>query len=420
MENTKCHKLIITGCGAAGMMAACIAGLFCDDVLVLDSNNVAGKKLLATGNGRCNFTNIFMSPDRYNLGKDAGHTEMDVIDRFGFEDVLLFFEKLGVPVRIINEYCYPYNLEAASIRDALFERMKELNVRIKLNNRIARIEKDMERDVFLLYTDSGYCYEAKKVILACAGKAGGTFGCDGSIYEILRSLGAKNIIKPLPALCGLISDSRMLKDIAGVRARARAKLQAGKVTRQESGEIIFSDKGISGIPVMNMSRYAARALDEGLKCTLSLDFFEDLSNDALRGMLRNMMNTRSVRIETAITGILNHKLLEAVLKDCGCYGLKTDDEDLKIDKLAEMIKDFRLNITGTAGWDNAQVTTGGLSLDEVDTETFETRFSRGLYVAGETLDVDGCCGGYNLQWAWSTGAIAGASATFGKLEKDRI
>ena len=108
------------------------------------------------------------------------------------------------------------------------------------------------------------------------------------------------------------------------------------------------------------------------------------------------------------------------MKDCGCYGLKTDDEELKIDKLIEMIKDFRLNITGTAGWDNAQVTTGGLSLDEVDTETFETRFSPGLYVAGETLDVDGCCGGYNLQWAWSTGAIAGASATFGKLEKDRI
>ncbi|MCR5324746.1 MAG: aminoacetone oxidase family FAD-binding enzyme [Lachnospiraceae bacterium] len=438
MDTANCHKLIILGCGAAGMMAGCIAGMFCDDVLILDANNVPGKKLLATGNGRCNFTNIFMSLDRYNRLKNREFTKdnkgidkeyednesfdiMEIIDRFGFEDVLLFFENLGVPVRIINEYCYPYNLEAVSIRDALFERLKELCVKVKLNNRIVRIEKDNDKGIFSLYTDGVYCYQANKVILACAGKAGKSFGCDGSIYSILENLGAKNIVKPLPALCGLTSDNKMLKDISGVRARAKVSLLIDEnIFIQENGEIIFSEKGISGIPVMNMSRYAARALDESRKCSISLDFFDDLSKDDLSVMLKKMIFGRKVSLETAFTGILNHKLLDAILKDCGLSDVMTSDENVNILPFIDKIKNFRLDIIDTTGWENAQVTTGGLSLDEIDLETMESRFCKGLYIVGETLDVDGCCGGYNLQWAWSTGAIAGAAATVGKLEKEKI
>ena len=419
MAASKCYKVIILGCGAAGMMAGCIAGSYCDDVLILDSNNVAGKKILATGNGRCNFTNIFMRNDRFNQPADSVVTE--ICDRFGFEDVLLYFEKLGVPVRIINEYCYPYNLEAVSIRDALFGRLKELNVKIKLSNKIVKIEKDNDRDVFQLYTEEDYCYEAKKVILACAGYAGGAFGCDGSVYGFLKNLGAKNIVKPLPALCGLISDNRMLRDIAGVRARAKVSLLIDQNTvKQESGEIIFSATGISGIPVMNLSRYASRALDEGKKCLISLDFFEELSLNDLTSMLNNMMFGRNVTIEIAFTGILNHKLLEAVLKECGLFGHMTSEENVTPESVVKLVKNFVLNIYDTNGWENAQVTTGGLSLEEIDEETMEAKFCPGLYVVGESLDVDGCCGGYNLQWAWSTGAIAGACATAGKLDKTKI
>lgn len=415
MVASKCYKLIILGCGAAGMMAGCIAGMYCDDILILDSNNVAGKKLLATGNGRCNFTNIFMRNDRFNQPADS--VINDICEKFGFEEALLFFEKLGVPVRIINEYCYPYNLEAVSIRDALLGRLKELSVRIKLNNRITRIEKDADRDVFMLYTDEDYCYETRKLILACAGYAGGSFGCDGSVYGFLKNLGAKNFIKPLPALCGLVSDNRMLRDIAGVRARAKVSIIIeGNTVKQDSGEIIFSAKGISGIPVMNLSRFASKALDEAKKCEISLDFFEELSQNDLTMMLNNMMQGRNVKIETAFTGILNHKLLEVILKECGLYGHMTSDEGVSPESLVKLVKNFRMNIFDTAGWENAQVTTGGLSLDEIDGDSMEALFCPGLYVAGETLDVDGCCGGYNLQWAWSTGAIAGAAATSGRLE----
>ena len=165
MTDNKCHKLIILGCGAAGMMAGCVAGRYCDDVLIIDANNVPGKKLLATGNGRCNFTNTFIRADRYN---SSDPRILNIIDRFGPEDVMMFFERLGVPVRIRDSYCYPYSQEAVCVRDALAGRLSELGVGIRLNNRITGIGKNKENGHFILQTDTGYSYESLKLILACA------------------------------------------------------------------------------------------------------------------------------------------------------------------------------------------------------------------------------------------------------------
>ena len=418
MQDVKCHELVIVGCGASGMTAGCIAGLYCDDVLIIDSNNVPGKKLLATGNGRCNFTNTFMRADRYNT-QDSGI--MDIIDGFGFDDVMMFFERLGVPVRIRDGYCYPYSLEAVSIRDALAGRLAELGVKIKLNNKICSVEKDNDTDRFRLYTESGYCYEAKKVILACAGKTNSSFGCDGGVYDILKKLGAVNIVKPLPALVGLSSDHPRLKELAGVRTPAKVILRSDtEEIRHESGEIIFSGTGISGIPVMNMSRYASRLLDNGRKCSIVLDFFEEQPANGLTVLLGNMCRGRNVTLRQALTGIINHKLLDVIIEESGNKDRLCEDEALDLSRMTRLLKGFELNITGTAGFDNAQVTTGGLSLDEIDTRTMEAKFCKNLYITGETLDVDGCCGGYNLQWAWSTGAAAGAAATVGKLEAVKL
>ncbi|MBP5332464.1 MAG: aminoacetone oxidase family FAD-binding enzyme [Lachnospiraceae bacterium] len=419
MQDQKCRKLIIVGCGASGMMAGCIAGLDCDDVLILDANNVPGKKILATGNGKCNFTNIFMREDRLN--QPAGSPVMDILDCFDFEDVLLFFEKIGVPVRINNDYCYPYSREAVSVRDALYGRLTELGVKVKLNNRITKIENDSDAEIFSLHTDSGYIYKARKVILACGGLAGPSFGCDGSVYGMLGALGAKDITGPLPALVGLTSSDPVIKELSGVRAIAKVSLKIDdNITRQETGEIIFSTGGISGIPVMNMSRYAVRAIDQGRRCSLSFDFFGELSRDKLKTMIMSMVYGRHVSLEKALVGIVNHKLLDVMLLKSDNKGLDTDSDTFDPDALADLLKNFQIAVTGNTGWENAQVTTGGLSLDEVDISSMQTRFCKGLYVTGETLDVDGCCGGYNLQWAWSTGAIAGACATYGKLDKARV
>ena len=186
--------------------------------------------------------------------------------------------------------------------------------------------------------------------------------------------------------------------------------------KTESGKIIFSDSGISGIPVMNISRYAVRAIEEGRKCFLRLDFFEDESPTVLSVLLNNMVRERSIPLKLALTGILNHKLLDVVLSLCGEYDTVCSGRDMDMSAIVSHLKGFEIGITGSAGWENAQVTTGGLSLDEIDPDTMESCFCDGLYIVGETLDVDGCCGGYNLQWAWSTGAIAGEYASTSSLK----
>ena len=419
MNEIKRHRLIIVGAGASGMMAGCIAGLYCDDVLILDANNAAGKKLLATGNGKCNFTNIFVRDDKYN--RTGSDTVSDIYERFDFENVLQFFERLGVPVRIRDGYCYPYSQEASSVRDALLFRLRELNVRIKLSNRIKKIEKDTDGDFFRVITDEGYAYEAEKVILSCGGMAGSAFGCDGSVYEILKHLGCGKINKPLPALVGLCSSNSCLGGLAGVRVMVKAALLSEDETvRCDSGEVIFSSNGISGIPVMNLSRYAAKILDNGRRCSLKLDFFEDISASDLERMIKDMLHARSIPVEEALVGLINRKLLKVVLKKSGNDELNADSDELNIKELAGELKEFELDICDTNGFENAQVTTGGLPLDLIDRSTMETRFCKGLFVTGETLDVDACCGGYNLQWAWTTGAIAGACATYGTFDSDRL
>ncbi|MCR5685073.1 MAG: aminoacetone oxidase family FAD-binding enzyme, partial [Lachnospiraceae bacterium] len=304
MGEIKRHKLIIVGCGASGMMAGCAAGLYCDDVMILDANNVPGKKLLATGNGKCNFTNIFIREDRFNA--DTGDGVMGIYEKFDFDDVLCFFEHLGVPVRIIDGRCYPYSREAASVRDALVSRLKELNVKIKLSNRIKDVEKDKEGDFFRVITEDGYPYEAEKVILACAGYAGASFGCDGSVYDILKGMGSVNIKKPFPALVGLKSSFRDLSELSGVRVIAKVTLKdGGEDLKSDSGEIIFASDGVSGIPVMNLSRYAARLLDEKRECSLCFDFFEEMSETNLEHMLKAMICSRTFPIEEALTGLIN-------------------------------------------------------------------------------------------------------------------
>ncbi len=346
---------------------------------------------------------------------------MDIYHRFDFEDVLAFFEKLGCPVRIRDGYCYPYSMEAASVRDALLSRLNELKVKIKLSNKISEVIFDRDRDCFKLMTESGYIYEAEKVILSCAGAAAGAFGCDGSVYEILRSLGAKNIYKPLPALVGLTCDFPGSKELAGVRAYAQVTLFSDdEPVESDSGEIIFSAGAISGIPVMNLSRYASRLMDEGKTCRLSIDFFEEISPSDLEQMIKNMLNGRQVPLEEAFAGLLNHKLLKVALRESGNRLFYSDSEELKIKDFIGIIKNFKASVTGTNGFENAQVTTGGLSLSEIDPASMETVFCKGLYVTGETLDVDGRCGGYNLQWAWSTGAVAGACAAMGEFVKDKL
>lgn len=415
MAESVIHQIIILGCGASGLMAGIYASELCDDVLILDRNDVPGKKLPATGNGKCNFTNTFMREDCFNIRPDS--VARKILNRYGCRDVLDFFERIGVPARIKRDsYCYPMSDQASSVRDALVSCAVERGCKIKLNNRIVRIEKS--NGVFKLYTDSDYCYRSKKLIVSAGGAAAPAFGTDGSIYDMLRSLGCREIVKPLPALVGLVHNNNNLSELAGVRTDAFVSLFIDKNTyKTDFGEIIFSKNGISGIPVMNLSRYAVRATDEGRQVYLSLDFYPSISKDELSRQILVACRFRSrLKISEALTGFLNSKLLDNILKRLGIDNSYTDSDDFNAVKLAGAMKNFKVIVSGNGGFENAQVTTGGVALSEIAPGSMQTHFCKNLYLTGEVLDLDGICGGYNLQWAWSTGAIAGASAAGGSID----
>ena len=261
-------------------------------------------------------------------------------------------------------------------------------------------------------TAAGRTYQGDHVILTTGGCASQKLGSDGSGYPIAKAFGHQ-IMKPLPALVQLKSNAKYLKTISGVRCDAAITLlvDSKKVTA-EKGEILFANYGISGIPVMQVSRFASSALDGGKKVELSIDFLPDLSYQQLiEQMERRIENGKNRTTEELFIGLLNHKLTYILLKEVGIdpevLSSKVRKEAWK--KLANQMKSFTMKITDTNGFENAQTCTGGVPLLEIDCNTMESKKTKGLFFAGELLDVDGTCGGYNLQWAWSSGYVAGSS-----------
>ncbi len=417
MSKDNRHRLIIIGCGASGMAAAISASVYEKDILILERNPVPGKKIPATGNGKCNFTNENVSAQDFR--SNSGNP-FDYYNRFNNRDVIDFFENLGVPVFSKNGYCYPHSAQAASVRDALVNRLEETGIPIIYDCRVTAITK--ENEGFKLKCGQDY-YFCDKLIIAAGGEAQKCFGTDGSFYYILEKLG-HSIIKQRPALVGLTSSYESLKDLSGVRHEANVKLLIDNaVSSQEYGEIIFNKGGISGIPVMNASRFAVEALDKGQNVSVALDFFPETNKEKLSCYLAHQFSSRKLPVCRCLTGVLNDKLISVILKDCG-VPLEFSDRNVEnssiFEKIADRMKNFILQIMGTAGFDNAQTTSGGIPLYELDKTTLESKKCAGLYVVGELADVDGKCGGYNLQWAWTSGVIAGAYAGGGEFDKSKL
>ncbi|MBO4558912.1 MAG: aminoacetone oxidase family FAD-binding enzyme [Lachnospiraceae bacterium] len=417
MSDTNRHKLIIIGCGASGMAAAISAAVYEKDILILERNPVPGKKIPATGNGKCNFTNLQVSENE--LRSSSGDA-FSFYKRFDNSDVLGFFKKLGVPAFIKNGYCYPHSNQASSIRDALVNRLDELGIRTVYDCRAKTVEKTDNGFKLKCGTEEYFC---ERLIIAAGGQASPCFGTDGSFYYICRKLG-HTVVEPLPALTGLTSGAAFLKDIAGVRHEANVSLLVdSKVISAEYGEIIFNKSGISGIPVMNASAAAARAINDKKPVSISLDFFPDITGDELSGFLKNHFDNSSLRLDKCLTGVLNDKLTAVILRECGIpadHSDRSGDNTGLFDRLAGVMKHFGVQITGTAGFENAQTTAGGIPLSELDGTTLESLICPGLYIVGELADVDGRCGGYNLQWAWTSGVIAGAYAGGGEFDKTKL
>ncbi len=429
MQDKNYHKLIIIGCGASGMAAAISASKYEKDILILERNDVPGKKITATGNGKCNFTNLNIREEHFRSSTGNPFSSYTLFDN---NDAISFFKSIGIPVFIKNGYCYPHSCQALSVRDALAAELKQANIKTVFNCRIIAIERKTE--LFILKSKEAV-YSCSKLIVAAGGEAQPCFGTDGSFYYILGKLGHTSI-KSLPALAGLISNDDNLKELAGVRQEAEIALfidncssnelpiiENQSAAYSEYGEIIFNKNSVSGIPVMNSSSVAVRALNEGKSAILSLDFFPDYSLKELRDFISNRYSKFHGTLKDSMTGFLNDKLISVILKKADVsneYRIHDNNTEGVIGTVATLSKNFSFEIIRTNGFDSAQVTSGGINLKEIDLNTFESKIIKDLYITGELLDVDAICGGYNLQWAWTSGIIAGAYAGGGHFDKNKL
>ncbi len=399
---------VVAGGGASGMTAAVFAARAGCRVLVLEQKEKLCKKIYATGNGKCNFTNKDWQAS-YFRGSNSPLAE-PVLRSFGLSDTLAFFREIGIYPKERNGYYYPNSEQAASVAEALCREAERLSVRCVTGRKVLHAGKT-EDGLFFVETE-GERYSGKSLVLATGGKASPVHGSDGSGYPLAESFG-HTVLLPLPAIVQLKAEGRFFKTLAGVRTEGTVRLhietEHGTECYTEHGELLFASYGISGIPVMQLSRYVSVALAEKRTVRAELDLFPAAEEAELfEELMRRFLRMRDNTAEEALCGLCNHKLNYVVLTLCGIppektAGMLTGEDAARI---AERLKHFTVRITDTNGFEQAQACVGGVPLTEL-TERMESRLVRGLFFTGELTDIDGTCGGYNLQWAWSSGAAAG-------------
>ncbi|MBO4652400.1 MAG: aminoacetone oxidase family FAD-binding enzyme [Lachnospiraceae bacterium] len=405
----------IIGCGASGMLAAIMAAREGASVTVFEHNDRPGRKLLATGNGRCNLANEDQSEEWFR--SDMPETAQAVLRHFSKNDVLDFFRGIGIPVRCKRGYWYPQCEQASAVVTALSEEMRRLNVRVMYNVDVTRIDvvKDTDGTVFNLTVKeqggASRTVSADKLVLACGGPAGDRLGQSDFGFRTLRALGVP-VTRYQPALVPLETDQDGKKDIAGVRMEVSLTLACGDTEYREKGEIVWTEYGISGIPVMQLSRFAAKALTAGDAVALKVCMIPDAGEDEIREMVISRKGNpafTSRNAAEALCGLVPGKMSQWLMKRAGIDPAEPFTGIAKecLERYASELSGLVLTVKGLRPYAQAQTTCGGVPLSEINPDTMEIKSIPGLYVTGELLDVDGACGGYNLQWAFATGAVAG-------------
>lgn len=396
-------KVTVIGGGAAGMMAALTAAREGHQVTLLERQNRVGKKLLATGNGRCNLTNLNLTA-RYYHGAPSAFIA-PALDAFGPAEAIEFFQSLGLlTVAEDSGRVYPLSDQAGSVVDVLRFALEAAGVNLRTEFDVTAVKAT--KTGFKVTSDSESVL-SDKLIICCGGLAGTKLGGTKSGYELLQSMGHR-VSKLYPVLVQLKTDNTWVRSLKGVRADAAVTLtREGVVLAESAGEVQFADYGISGPAVFEISRAACSekgALSVHLDLLRNMDFAQ--VEDVITRRCRSMP---ALTLENLLTGVVHNRLGRTVLRYAG-YDLNAPVSSLKsgdVKKIAAALGNFTLPITGNLGFDGAQVTAGGILTDDFNPQTMESRLVPGLYAAGEVLDVDGDCGGYNLQWAWASGRLAG-------------
>ena len=387
------YDICIIGGGASGLMAAITAAKTGASVLVFETNSDLAHKILATGNGRCNFTNSNINSAAYH-NYNYEYVE-GVFTQFGYEDTLKFFLEENVLWDKRGELYYPRSNEASTIREALVKRATDLKVEFIYERKIKSFHTTSSGFIIDQDINPVHC---KSLIIATGGNASKIPGSNGDGFYYASLLG-HNVISPLPALGKLIISDKSLTKVSGVRTKARVNTYVeGQLIESHEGELQFSEDGISGIVVFQASRCISRAINEGKKQWVECDFLPEYTDEEARGMLQSrLQNDKSI---DALKGIVPEKLTR--------YIYNKSQGELEI-----CVKIFKHMTFVPVRVDDktAQVTTGGVDMTEIHMSSLESKIHPGLYFAGEVLDVDGICGGYNLQWAWSSGYVAGRHAS---------
>lgn len=401
------RRVLVIGGGASGLMAAITAARGGAKVTLLEKKTQVGRKLLVTGNGRCNLTNTNQALSNYRCSIPEFAAE--ALGVFGSRETVAFFQELGIFVRDKNGYLYPYSQQASAVADALRMEAEHQRVKLSCNTKILGIQR--KGGLFLVETP-GWSYEGDALILACGSMASSQGSGDG--YAYAKSFGHR-ICPVLPALVQLRAGKNWPNQLSGIRVEARVRLYIqGELVSEDTGEVQMTAYGLSGIPVFQVSRYASRALEKGLGAEAELHFLPGFSKEELAGFLRNRIDKNGYKsMEAYLTGLFPEKLIPVLIQRAGIkkgsLAGKVTEQEWK--QLICQITGFRVPVAGTNGFEQAQVCTGGVDISEVNPLTMESRLVRNLYFAGELLDVDGACGGYNLQWAWTSGYLAGRRAS---------
>lgn len=387
-------KVAIIGGGASGALCAILIKKYCNcDVTIFELQPRILKKLLQTGNGMCNLTNDLIDSSKYNTDKIQ-----NLLKEFNTIECKKVFNDLGLLIKKDNEgRYYPYSRKATTVCDILIRTIEKEKINIICDTNINKIRCD---NGFTLYS-SKENYYADYVIVSCGGNSSILYKNSG--YEMLEKIG--HHITPLqPSLVGFKVKENM-KSLAGIRIKAKVDLHVGNEIKSGSGEIQLKDDGISGIVIMELSRF----YDKNKKCFLSIDLMSDYDYNEIKNIISGFYK-KSISIEDALNGIFPKMIVKDIINRC---------KDNNIDNIINIIKNYTFNIISMYGFENSQVTKGGVDLEDIDLNTFESLVVKNLYLIGEVLDVDGTCGGYNLHFAWAS-AYKSSADVVKKIKEKRI
>ena len=408
------HDLIVVGGGASGLTAAIIAKDFGIDVAIVEGTDRIGKKILATGNGRCNISNSRIAYPYTTYHSENNDFFVEALNNLTVEDTKNLFLSLGLPLtELENGKMYPKSLQASSVVDIFRMALEDRQIPLYTNCKINSISK--KKNFNLSTNNEKYDgFSCKKLILSCGGKSAVKTGSDGTGYKLAKSLG-HSITDTVPGIVQLKLDYPYLKAISGVKFDGCVSILVDdEIVRTETGEVLFTDYGISGPPILQLSYYAAKALSRKSKVTIRVDILPNESKEDVENFFSSHFSMFGYReISSALIGTIHKKLIPTLLKDSGIKDIHLPCSNIEwkhINKLISKFKKWDFNCIDTNGFNNAQVTVGGVNTREVNNLTLESKLIDNLYFCGEILDVHGDCGGFNLQWAWSSGYLAGKCA----------